>query len=90
MCVHYLNQNRNIFAIAYFTCKHIPTIYSQINIKRGIPMTDKKKLIGFSDAAEQQISSAARQLGLSFSAFTRSAAIEKASALIEAKAPAAD
>jgi len=53
-------------------------------------MTDKKKLIGFSDAAEQQISSAARQLGLSFSAFTRSARVEKASALVEAKAPEVD
>tara|TARA_R110000765_G_C18654692_1_gene576001 strand:+ start:91 stop:252 length:162 start_codon:yes stop_codon:yes gene_type:complete len=41
-------------------------------------MTDTKKLIGFSDAAHATISEAAEKVGLSFSAFTRSAALKEA------------
>ena len=39
-------------------------------------MGDKKRLIQFSDIADQAISDAALKLGLSFSAFCRSAALE--------------
>jgi uncharacterized protein (DUF1778 family) len=51
---------------------------------------DKKRLIQFSDVADQTISDAAAKLGLSFSAFCRSAALEKASGIVEPKQPAAD
>ena len=53
-------------------------------------MSDVKKLIGFSDAANQQIGSAALKVGLSFSAFTRSAAIKEASKIITVQPPKAD
>ena len=53
-------------------------------------MGDKKRLIQFSDLADQAISEAALKLGLSFSAFCRSAALEKASAIVEPKQPAVD
>ena len=53
-------------------------------------MGDKKRLIQFSDVADQAISDAALKLGLSFSAFCRSAALEKASTIVEPKQPAAD
>ena len=42
-------------------------------------MTDTKKLIGFSSEAAATISEAADKVGLSFSAFTRSAALKEAS-----------
>jgi uncharacterized protein (DUF1778 family) len=51
---------------------------------------DKKRLIQFSDVADQTISDAAAKLGLSFSAFCRSASLEKASNIVEPKQPAAD
>ena len=53
-------------------------------------MGDKKRLIQFSDLADQAISEAALKLGLSFSAFCRSAALEKASNIVEPKQPVAD
>lgn len=46
--------------------------------EKGLDMTDTKKLIGFSDAAHATISEAAEKVGLSFSAFTRSAALKEA------------
>jgi len=53
-------------------------------------MGDKKRLIQFSDIADKAISDAALKLGLSFSAFCRSAALEKASTIVEPKQPAVD
>ena len=49
-------------------------------------MTDKKNLIGFSEAAHATISEAAERVGLSFSAFTRSAALKEANRAIDAQA----
>lgn len=53
-------------------------------------MNDVKKLIGFSDTANAAISTAAREVGLSFSAFTRSAALKEASKIITVEQPKAD
>tara|TARA_R110000851_G_scaffold313997_1_gene475862 strand:+ start:802 stop:1041 length:240 start_codon:yes stop_codon:yes gene_type:complete len=75
-----------MFAIAYLTCVHIPSIYSGNNIKGVKTMTDKKNLIGFSEAAHATISEAAERVGLSFSAFTRSAALKEANRAIDAQA----
>ena len=41
-------------------------------------MSDKKRLINFAEEYDRVISEAARRSGLSFSAFCRSAALEKA------------
>ena len=46
--------------------------------EKGLNMTDTKKLIGFSSEAAATISEAAEKVGLSFSAFTRSAALKEA------------
>jgi uncharacterized protein (DUF1778 family) len=53
-------------------------------------MSDVKKLIGFSDTASAAISEAAVSVGLSFSAFTRSAAIKEASKIITVQPPKVD
>ena len=53
-------------------------------------MSDVKKLIGFSDAASAAISEAAVSVGLSFSAFTRSAALKEASKIVIVQEPKAD
>jgi uncharacterized protein (DUF1778 family) len=53
-------------------------------------MNDVKKLIGFSDTANAAISTAAREVGLSFSAFTRSAALKEASKIVTVQPPKAD
>ena len=58
--------------------------------KRGSAMNDVKKLIGFSDTANAAISEAAVKVGLSFSAFTRSAALKEASKIVTAEQPKAD
>jgi|TARA_B110000902_G_scaffold244063_1_gene296944 hypothetical protein len=84
-----LEHNRNIFAIPYLACKHMPTIYDQSNIK-GLNMHNVKKLIGFSPDDSNTISSAAGKVGLSFSAFTRSAALKEASKIVPAQATKSD
>jgi len=53
-------------------------------------MNDVKKLIGFSATANAAISEAALKVGLSFSAFTRSAALKEASKIVEAQEPKVD
>mgnify|MGYP003649293009 CR=1 FL=1 len=53
-------------------------------------MNDVKKLIGFSDTANSVISAAALKVGLSFSAFTRSAALKEASKIITVQPPKVD
>jgi uncharacterized protein (DUF1778 family) len=58
--------------------------------KRGSAMNDVKKLIGFSDTANAAISEAAVKVGLSFSAFTRSAALKEASKIVTVQQPKAD
>jgi len=45
-------------------------------------MSDKKRLIGFSEEYDKIISEAARRAGLSFSAFCRNAALERAAGVV--------
>ena len=53
-------------------------------------MSDHKRLIGFSTEANKAITQAASKVGLSFSAFCRSAALEKAGQIVDAKQPQCD
>jgi len=46
-------------------------------------MSDKKRLINFAEEYDRIITEAARRSGLSFSAFCRSAALEKAATIVE-------
>ena len=46
-------------------------------------MSDKKRLINFAEEYDRIISEAARRSGLSFSAFCRSAALEKAATIVQ-------
>ena len=46
-------------------------------------MSDKKRLINFAEEYDRVISEAARRSGLSFSAFCRSAALEKAATIVQ-------
>ena len=46
-------------------------------------MSDKKRLINVAEEYDRIITEAARRSGLSFSAFCRSAALEKAASIVE-------
>lgn len=84
-------HTKNICAIANLG---LPTYLFNIqmhNIEKGYNiMSDHKRLIGFSTEANKAITQAASKVGLSFSAFCRSAALEKAGQIVDAKQPQCD